>query len=60
MKKLLVILLLAFFTVGITSCAEDFNDTDPVVPEVNVTPEAPEDGATQVRRKKSKMQHRPG
>lgn len=44
MKKLLVILLLAFFTVGITSCAEDFTETDPIVPEISSTIDGPEDG----------------
>ncbi len=60
MKKLLVILLLAFFTVGISSCAEDFNDTDPIVPEVKVTPEAPEDGKSLVDRRKPRKMTRVG
>lgn len=35
MKKLFVILLLALFTVGISSCAEEPIETDPLVPEIN-------------------------
>lgn len=55
MKKLLVILLLAFFTVGITSCAEDFNDTDPVIPEISNTVDGPdgEESGKKDRRKRS-------
>lgn len=53
MKKLLVILLLAFFTVGISSCAEDFNDTEPVIPEISTSVEGPEDGKSADRRKRS-------
>ena len=34
MKKLLTILLIAFFVVGLSSCAEEPFDTDPVVPEI--------------------------
>ncbi len=36
MKKLIVILLLALFTAGISSCASEGFDTDPVIPEVQV------------------------
>lgn len=36
MKKLLVVLLLALFTVGITSCGTDSSETDPVIPEVQI------------------------
>ena len=35
MKKLSIILLLALFAFGISSCAEDPMETDPVIPEVN-------------------------
>lgn len=35
MKKLFVILLLALFAVGVSSCAEESLDTEPVIPEVN-------------------------
>ena len=35
MKKLLAILFIAFFVVGISSCAEDSLDTQPVIPEVS-------------------------
>ncbi len=35
MKKLLTILLIAFFAVGFSSCAEESLDTDPVIPEVS-------------------------
>ncbi len=51
MKKLLVILLLAFFTVGITSCAEDFNDTDPIAPEISNTIDGPDEGKSTAKRK---------
>lgn len=60
MKKLLVILLLAFFTVGISSCAEDFTETDPIIPEVNVTPEAPQDGKSMQVKRKKKVMRKPG
>lgn len=40
MKKLIVILLLALFTAGISSCASEGFDTDPVIPEVQVDDEA--------------------
>ena len=36
MKKLTIILLLALFTVGFTSCAVDSTETDPVIPEVQI------------------------
>ena len=35
MKKLSIILLLALFAFGFSSCAEDPMETDPVIPEVN-------------------------
>ena len=35
MKKLIVIVLLAFFAVGVTSCV-DSTETDPVIPEVQL------------------------
>lgn len=35
MKKLIVILLLALFTVGISSCAEEPLETDPIIPEIS-------------------------
>ncbi len=35
MKKLLAILLIAFFAVGFSSCAEESFDTEPVIPEVS-------------------------
>ena len=35
MKKLLTILLIAFFAVGFSSCAEESFDTEPVMPEVS-------------------------
>ena len=34
MKKLSIILLLALFAFGFSSCAEDPMETDPVVPEI--------------------------
>lgn len=40
MKKLIVILLLAFFTTGITSCAVENFDTDPTVPELQLDDQA--------------------
>lgn len=40
MKKLIVILLLALFTAGISSCASEGFDTDPVIPEVQVDDQA--------------------
>ena len=52
MKKLLVILLLAFFTVGITSCAEDFNDTDPIVPEISNVVDGPDEVESTVDKRK--------
>ena len=36
MKKFIVILLLALFTAGITSCGTENLDTDPVIPEVQI------------------------
>lgn len=54
MKKLLVILLLAFFTVGITSCAEDFTETDPIVPEISTAIDGPDDGKTSQRKKRAR------
>ena len=36
MKKLTIILLLALFAVGFTSCAADSSETDPVIPEVQI------------------------
>lgn len=60
MKKLLVILLLAFFTVGISSCAEDFNDTDPIVPEISNTVDGPDNGVTQVDKRKARKMTRVG
>lgn len=62
MKKLLVILLLAFFTVGITSCAEDFTETDPIVPEISNTVDGPDDGkaATGQRKKRKHMDVKAG
>ena len=35
MKKLLAILLIAFFVVGLSSCAEEPLDTQPIIPEVS-------------------------
>ncbi|MCE7994167.1 MAG: hypothetical protein HEP71_19420 [Roseivirga sp.] len=51
MKKLLVILLLAFFTVGITSCAEDFTETDPIAPEISNVVDGPDNGESEKKRK---------
>lgn len=42
MKKLIVILLLAFFTIGVTSCAVENFDTDPTVSEVQLDDQASE------------------
>jgi uncharacterized protein YxeA len=42
MKKLIVILLLALFTGGITSCAVENFDTDPTIPEVQLDDQAGE------------------
>ncbi|GAB5523511.1 MAG: hypothetical protein Roseis2KO_13830 [Roseivirga sp.] len=42
MKKLIVILLLALFTAGISSCASEGFDTDPVTPEVQLDDQAGE------------------
>lgn len=36
MKKLIVILLLALFTAGISSCTSEGFDTDPAIPEVQL------------------------
>ena len=35
MKKLLAIIFIAFFVVGISSCAEESFDTEPIEPEIN-------------------------
>ena len=35
MKKLLAILLIAFFAVGFSSCAEESFDTEPLMPEID-------------------------
>lgn len=35
MKKLFAILLIAFFVVGLSSCAEEPLDTQPIIPEVS-------------------------
>lgn len=43
MKKFIVILLLALFTAGITSCATENFDTDPTIPEVQIDDLAGED-----------------
>ncbi|GEM_PF-5677757 len=42
MKKLIVILLLALFTAGISSCASEGFDTDPAIPEVQLDDQAGE------------------
>ncbi|MCE7994165.1 MAG: hypothetical protein HEP71_19410 [Roseivirga sp.] len=42
MKKFIIILLLALFTAGISSCASEGFDTDPVIPEVQVDDQAGE------------------
>ena len=55
MKKLSVILLLALFAIGFTSCAEDPMETDPVIPEVNqeVMDELRQEKSSTRERKKS-------
>jgi hypothetical protein len=56
MKKFIVILLIAFFAVGISSCAEDYTETDPIAPEISVTDDAPanqESGTVKRKTRKS-------
>jgi|GEM_PF-6129429 len=60
MKKLLVILLLAFFTVGITSCAEDFNDTDPIAPEISNTIDVPNNQESGKNDRRKRTRTKPG
>lgn len=58
MKKLLVILLLAFFAVGITSCAEEYTETDPVLPEISNSIDGPDDSKSAER--KARTRKKPG
>lgn len=57
MKKSIVILLLAFFAIGLTSCAEDFTETDPIVPEISIIDDAPDNEKSAEMRRKRKSSH---
>ena len=54
MKKLLAILLIAFFAVGFSSCAEESIETDPLMPEID------QETVVQVQDKKSGKDMRRG
>lgn len=56
MKKLLAILLIAFFAVGFSSCAEESFDTEPVIPEINT--EALQDNKSSVDMRKRRKRDR--
>lgn len=60
MKKSIVILLLAFFAIGLTSCAEDFTETDPIAPEISLIDELPDNEKSAERRKRKARKIRTG